>query len=110
MPKSLLRMEYNYQVCFPTGAVNAAKDGETVTLLKDVDLGSGYVNIAKKLTLDLNGYTVTGSNTWVIGVYSDVTINDSSNGQGKIINSSTSSGTRIAVLAQENSQDEKPAS
>ena len=49
-----------------TGAVNAAKDGETVTLLKDVDLGSGYVNIAKKLTLDLNGYTVTGSNTWVI--------------------------------------------
>ena len=67
-----------------TGAVNAAKDGETVTLLKDVDLGSGYVNIAKKLTLDLNGYTVTGSNTWVIGVYSDVTINDSSNGQGKI--------------------------
>ncbi|MBS5651112.1 MAG: S-layer homology domain-containing protein, partial [Clostridiales bacterium] len=90
-----------------TGAVNAAKDGETVTLLKDVDLGSGYVNIAKKLTLDLNGYTVTGSNTWVIGVYSDVTINDSSNGQGKIINSSTSSGTRIAVLAQENSQDEK---
>ena len=90
-----------------TGAVNAAKDGETVTLLKDVDLGSGYVNIAKKLTLDLNGYTVTGSNTWVIGVYSDVTINDSSNGQGKIINSSTSSGTRIAVLAQEKSQDEK---
>ena len=79
-----------------------------MTLLKDVDLGSGYVNIAKKLTLDLNGYTVTGSNTsGHRRRMSDVTINDSSNGQGKIINSSTSSGTRIAVLAQEKSQDEK---
>ena len=31
-------------------AVNAAADGGTVTLLKNVDLGNGYINIAKKLT------------------------------------------------------------
>ena len=89
------------------GAITAAQAGETVTLLKDIDLGSGYINIEKKLTLDLNGCTITGRNTWVIGVYNDVTIKDSSNGRGKIVNSATSGKTIIAVLAQEKSQNDR---
>ena len=55
----------------------------------------------------MNGCTITGTYTWVIGVFNDVAIKDSSNGEGRIVNSSTSSGTRIAVLAEEKSQNDK---
>lgn len=88
-------------------AITSAKNGDTVTLLKNVDLGNGYININKKLALDLNGYTISGTNTWVIGVYNDVTIKDSSNGRGKIVNSATSGSTIIAVLAQEKSPNDQ---
>ena len=45
-------------------ALNAAQDGDTVTLLSDVDLGETYVTINKSITFDLNGKTLSSSKTW----------------------------------------------
>ena len=45
-------------------ALNAAQDGDTVTLLSDVDLGETYVTIDKSITFDLNGKTLSNSKTW----------------------------------------------
>ena len=45
-------------------ALNAAQNGDTVTLLSDVDLGDTYVTINKSITFDLNGKTLSSSKTW----------------------------------------------
>ena len=45
-------------------ALNAAQNGDTVTLLSDVDLGETYVTIDKSITFDLNGKTLSSSKTW----------------------------------------------
>ena len=45
-------------------ALNAANDGDTVTLLSDVDLGETYVTISKSITFDLGGKTLSSSKTW----------------------------------------------
>ncbi|MGI6180616.1 MAG: S-layer homology domain-containing protein [Agathobaculum sp.] len=82
-------------------AVDAAKDGETVTLIDDSPAG---VDIRKKITLDLNGHTITQSSTWTVGIFSDVTIRDSSNGQGQIVNASEDTSAvnvHAAVLVKE---------
>ena len=42
-------------------ALNAAQDGDTVTLLSDVDLGETYVTIDKSITFDLGGKTLSSS-------------------------------------------------
>lgn len=66
----------NYVACVTTGsgetvnytslddALKAAADGDTVTLLSDVDLGQAYVTINKSITFDLNGKTLSSSKTW----------------------------------------------
>ena len=41
-------------------AVDAANEGETITLLTDVNI-TDTVNVAKELTLDLAGFTLTGT-------------------------------------------------
>ena len=46
-------------------ALDAAKDGDTVTLLSDVDLGETYVTISKSITFDLNGKTLSSSEAWL---------------------------------------------
>lgn len=46
-------------------ALNAAQDGDTVTLLSDVDLGETYVTISKSITFDLNGKTLSSSESWL---------------------------------------------
>lgn len=46
-------------------ALNAAQDGDTVTLLSDVDLGETYVTIDKSITFDLNGKTLSSSKAWL---------------------------------------------
>jgi len=46
-------------------ALNAAQDGDTVTLLSDVDLGETYVTIGKSITFDLNGKTLSSSKAWL---------------------------------------------
>ena len=45
-------------------ALNAAQNGDTVTLLSDVDLGETYVTISKNITFDLGGKTLSSSKTW----------------------------------------------
>lgn len=45
-------------------ALNAAQDGDTVTLLSDVDLGETYVTINKSITFDLGGKTLSSSKTY----------------------------------------------
>lgn len=46
-------------------ALDAANDGDTVTLLSDVDLGETYVTISKSITFDLNGKTLSSSEAWL---------------------------------------------
>ena len=46
-------------------ALNAAQDGDTVTLLSDVDLGETFVTIDKSITFDLGGKTLSSSKTWL---------------------------------------------
>ena len=46
-------------------ALNAAQNGDTVTLLSDVDLGETYVTIDKSITFDLGGKTLSSSQEWL---------------------------------------------
>ncbi|MFR3922214.1 MAG: hypothetical protein ACLTYN_09865 [Dysosmobacter welbionis] len=68
-------------------AIAEAKENDTITLLREVDLGSDKVTINKAVTLDLNGCTLTSSNAtntlWLEA--SRVTVQDSK-GNGKIQN------------------------
>ena len=45
-------------------ALDAAQNGDTVTLLSNVDLGETSVTISKSITFDLNGKTLSSSKTW----------------------------------------------
>lgn len=72
-------------------AVQHAKANTTVTLLNDTKLTTG-VDVDKKITLNLNGFTITDDNTWNGSDYlvavkrgGNLTINDSSaNKSGQI--------------------------
>ena len=46
-------------------ALDAAQDGDTVTLLSDVDLGETFVTINKSITFDLGGKTLSSSKAWL---------------------------------------------
>ena len=46
-------------------ALNAAQDGDTVTLLSDVDLGETSVTIDKSITFDLGDKTLSSSEAWL---------------------------------------------
>ena len=46
-------------------ALNAAQNGDTVTLLSDVDLGETFVTINKSITFDLGGKTLSSSKAWL---------------------------------------------
>lgn len=46
-------------------ALNAAQNGDTVTLLSDVDLGETCVTIDKSITFDLGGKTLSSSKAWL---------------------------------------------
>ena len=71
-----------------------AEAGQTIKLLADVEGVSDRIDITDSFTLDLNGYSVTGSNSGGIfgvgfagGKNGDLTITDSSDGgEGKIMN------------------------
>ena len=72
-------------------AINAAKPGDTITLLADVDV-TGSITISDELTIDLNGHTLTGTDTatdsfGLINIQpgAELTIKDSSEaGTGRI--------------------------
>ena len=78
-------------------AVNAAQSGDTITLLQNVDLGTGATNLlvipaTADLTLDLNGFVISGSTNGVrmINNYGKLVIKDSSTAKtGEIKNIST---------------------
>ena len=60
-------------------ALNAAKVGDTLTLLNTVRSDATLVAIDKAIILDLNGYNIQG-----LGVYAKATIKDSSETKGTI--------------------------
>lgn len=80
-------------------AVNAADNGATIAVAKDVDISSAGLTIAssKDVILDLNGHEVKAANTNAgsIKVYGKLTLKDSTDtnatgqGTGKITTSST---------------------
>ena len=74
---------------FSHGAMADAQDGDTIVMLKDLDLGTSEASIDKTITLDLAGHTISGSDNNVVDVNSSfvLTINDSSTEKtGKIQN------------------------
>ena len=79
-------------------ALTAATDGDTVTLLKDVDLGNGSINIYKSITVDLNGCVITGSNqTYTLWLQAPEIILKDSKGTGAVKNTGAGSNN-IAVV------------
>ena len=79
------------------GAVEVAKEGDTITLLKDVDLGSNFISITKSLILDLNGHEISSSKDTiaVTGEGVILTIGDSSDDESGLI--TTSGNGYVAV-------------
>ena len=61
-----------------SAALSAAKDGDTLTLLKDVT-GDVTVTIDKAITFDLNGHEI-----YALTVKCKITLKDSAGGKGKI--------------------------
>ena len=78
-------------------AVDAAQSGDTITMVQNVDLGTGTTNLlivpeTADLTLDLNGFVITGSTNGVrmINNFGKLVIKDSSTAKtGEIKNIST---------------------
>lgn len=84
-------------------AFAAAQDGETVTLLADID-ATEQIEVGKQVTLDLNGKTIEykGETTLTSGVImvlrgGDLTVTDSSEGATGAIKSGTKAYAAIAL-------------
>ena len=77
-------------------AIAAAEEDETVTLLKDVELTDG-VNVDKKITLELNGYTITDSENWEPSESVDYLVAVKRGGDLTIEDSSENKSGQIAV-------------
>lgn len=92
----------NFYTCETlAGAVECAANGSVITLLADVDVGSGVV-FDKSVTLDLNGNTITGNDD-VLSVKTEgvtLIINDSAEG-GKVV--STAEDYRGSVYVKNGS-------
>ena len=80
-------------------AVNAAEDGDTITLIKDVALAAFPVTIKKSLTIDLGGFTVSRSN-YSFDVYDELTLK---NGTVQL-NYSTAATSRAAIWLREDAK------
>ena len=79
-------------------AVNAAADGDKATLLKDLDLGNDRITIKKAITLDLNGFKITGTNaTNTLWFEAEGTTLRDSKGNGEVENTGTESNN-IAIV------------
>ncbi len=80
-------------------AVAAATAGDTVTLLKNIDMGATFFSVENEITIDLNGYSITSSNknaaivVWNRnGTNAKLTIKDSSKAGTGCVNSTTAHG------------------
>lgn len=80
-------------------AVNAAEDGDTITLIKDVALAAFPVTIKKSLTIDLGGFTVSRSD-YSFDVYDELTLK---NGTVQL-NYSTAATSRAAIWLREDAK------
>ena len=62
------------------GALDAVKDGDTVTLLSDAEVTKGH-SLSKAFTLELNGKTVTTQSNAELYLHARVIVQDSSTGK-----------------------------
>lgn len=81
-------------------AIGAATTGDTITLLKDVDLGTGKIGFYKSgcenLTFDLNGHTITSESSdygTVVASKAGLVIRN-----GKIVNTATSTNKKTSAI------------
>ena len=81
-------------------AINAAADGNTVTLLTDINMGATAVNINKGITLDGDGYTITSTANAAVEVSGtgNVTISDTK------INATNGRGVQVGNVAHYSGQ------
>ena len=67
-----------------TAALNTAADGDIIKLTANIDMGTDYAKVAKKLTLDLGQFIITSANTDMgtvyVGTAGDLTINATTGG------------------------------
>ena len=90
-------------------AIAAAQTGDTITLLANIDLGTTCVTVkGKELTINLNGYNITGSGYRVLFV--DLKADENKNGKltltgnGTVENTGTNTGNSYAVYVGGNSE------
>ena len=90
-------------------AIKAAQNGATVTLLADIDVGTGNALIrGKEITIDLNGHNITGTGYRVLFV--DLLASQNKDGKltlvgnGTVENTGTTSGNSYAVYVGGNSE------
>ena len=69
-------------------AITAAADGDTTTVLADIDLGTSRINVKKSVNFDLGGKTITGSGNAIFVVYPNKTVSIEN---GTIENTATTS-------------------
>lgn len=82
------------------GAINATKSGYTVTLLSNVNLGTGWIGFYKSgcenLTFDLNGHTITSESSnygTVVASRAGLVIRN-----GRIVNTATSTKEKTSAV------------
>ena len=82
-------------------AIGEAKDGDTVELLKDVELSTG-VDVDKKVTLNLNDYAITNASTYskdylvAVKYGGDLTIT----GSGSIESESVATAIKMTITGE----------
>ena len=81
-------------------AVSAAQSGDTIVMQKDTTL-TGYIEITKDITLDLNGKTITSDNTkrlaFLVGTPGVTFTIDDTAGDGKIVSERADNSNVIEV-------------
>ena len=82
-----------------TEAIRSAEDGETIRLAAAID-SSSAIKISKNLTIDLNGFTLSGTaaNTLVLNAGANVTLTDSSDGATGVIANTYSGSANAATI------------
>ncbi len=82
-----------------TEAIRSAEDGETIRLAAAID-SSSAIRISKNLTIDLNGFTLSGTaaNTLVLNAGANVTLTDSSDGATGVIANTYSGSADAATI------------
>lgn len=81
MPLTMTAEVGGYQYDTLSAAAAAAKTGDTITLLKDIDLGTNSINIEKSVKIDLNGHAITSANAvYTLALLGNATLMDSKGG------------------------------